>query len=243
MKSEELTDAFRHLPEIRERIVNPAQSYFRRIDFSDLDRRMAEQGREPGWRRSDESREHSRRRTMDGRWDKALWVFAYGSLMWDPAFVFDEVRRATLNGYHRRFCLQSELGRGTAERPGLMAGLDNGGSCEGLVYRIPETLTKEESRVVWCREMLLFSYVPTFLDLETPQGPVEALCFVADKSNSHYLPAVDIDETARRIGTAEGILGSNLDYLENLADYFEKLDIEDAELFRVRDKARAYAST
>lgn len=243
MNLEELTAAFRHLPEIQDRITNPLTSRFRRVDYSELDLLMAERGMPDGWRRSDESRENSRQATMAGRWNRDLWVFAYGSLMWDPAFLFDEVRRATLTGYHRRFCLRSEFGRGTKEQPGLMAGLDDGGLCEGLVYKVPQALVGDESRVVWCREMLLHSYVPTFLELATPQGPVEALCFVADKTNKHYINEIGLEETAHQIGVAAGILGPNLDYVENLAAYFETLEIEDAELFQVREKARAAAQT
>ena len=201
---------------------------------------MASRGFGPDWRRSDGDRDRSRRETLESRLDRDLWVFAYGSLMWDPAFRFAEIRKARLPGYHRRFCLRSEVGRGTPETPGLMAGLDEGGTCHGLVFRIAAEHVEEESHFLWRREMLMRSYAPDFLSLETAQGPVDALSFLVNRDNPLLLPPLSLEETARVIAQAEGYLGPNIDYLENLADYFEWLGLDDPELFELRDLARQY---
>lgn len=235
-----MNDPFRHHPNLRDKIIEPDKSRFRSLDLSHMDREMRAMGKLEDWRRSDENREESRLNTMNGRWDQDLWVFAYGSLMWDPAFHFTEVRRANLEGYHRRFCLKSEFGRGTPERPGLMAGLDSGGTCNGLVFRIAADMLKEESKVLWRREMIMRSYAPDFLKLETAHGEVEALAFLVDRNNPLLLPPMSIEETAQRIAQADGYLGPNIDYLENLANYFEFLRLEDEELFQLRDLAREY---
>ncbi|WP_417685728.1 gamma-glutamylcyclotransferase [Roseibium sp.] len=238
----DLSDPFRHHPQLRDRIIDPETSRFRNLDLSDMDRQMQAMGLPEDWRRSDENRDQSRRETLKDRWGQDIWIFGYGSLMWDPAFRFSEVRRATLDGYHRRFCLKSEVGRGTPETPGLMAGLDLGGTCNGLVFRVDAERLEEESHYIWRREMLLRSYAPEFLEMETELGPVEAMAFVVNRENPLLLAPMSLEETARLIARAEGYLGPNIDYLEKLADAFELLELEDDELFRLRDLARSYRS-
>ncbi len=237
---QDATNPFRHHPNLATKIIPADESRFRTLDLTHMDRQMRSMGMPENWRRSDDDREASRRETLEGRWGQDMWVFAYGSLMWDPAFHFTEVRRACLAGYHRRFCLLSEVGRGTPEQPGLMAGLDTGGACNGLVFRLAAETLEEESRYLWRREMILRSYKPEFLTLETAHGPVEAMAFLVNRDNPLLLPPMSLEETARRIAAAEGYLGPNIDYLENLADYFELLDLEDDELFRLRDLARTF---
>jgi glutathione-specific gamma-glutamylcyclotransferase len=236
----EKTDPFAHHPHLRDKIIKPEASRFRSLDLSEMDANMKERGFPETWRRSDDNREASRVQTLEGRWGGDIWVFAYGSLMWDPAFHFSEIRRATLRGYHRRFCLKSEVGRGTPEAPGLMAGLDLGGTCDGLVFRVEADRLEEESHHIWRREMLLHSYAPEFLAVETGFGTVEALAFVVNRNNPLLLPPMPLDETARRIARAEGYLGPNIDYLENLAGAFQLLGLEDKDLFQLRDLARHY---
>ena len=214
-------DPFRHHPELRQKIVDPLDSSFRSMDIALLDEKMSAAGAPKTWRHSDAYREATRRATMKDRWHHDLWVFAYGSLMWDPGFHFREVRHGTLAGYHRRFCLRSELGRGTKEQPGLMAGLDRGGACHGLVFRIAQDQLDEETALIWKREMLLHAYEAMFLAIETRLGEVEALAFVIDPSARNYLPVVSDDRAAHYVATGEGVLGTSLDYVENLAAHFE----------------------
>lgn len=234
-------DPFRHLPELRDKIVEPSRSAYRNLDLAYLDQVMRAAGAPEDWRHSDSVREALRRAALEGRPPGDLWVFAYGSLIWDPAFRFREVRTGVLEGYHRSFCLRTELGRGTPEKPGLMAGLDDGGACAGLVFRIDGEDVDEETRVIWRREMLLHAYVPTFVTVETPLGAVEALAFVVDPTAKSYMPGLSLEETARRLATGVGVLGSGLAYLENLIGNLEAVGIVDGALVRLRDLAREAA--
>jgi hypothetical protein len=94
---------------------------------------------------------------------RAIWVFAYGSLMWNPAFEFVEQRVGLVHGFHRRFCLWTHLGRGSPGAPGLMLALEPGGSCRGVVYRIAADAVATELEIIWRREMLSTSYVPRWV--------------------------------------------------------------------------------
>jgi cation transport protein ChaC len=231
-------EAFVHVPALAGRIVEPETSYFRMAHarFDEFDRMAREQGYPPGWRLTHEQREATRAQALAGR-DGDLWLFAYGSLMWDPAVHIVEIRIATVQGYHRRFCLKSQIGRGSAERPALMAALDQGGTCQGLAYRIPAGHVDRETEILWMREMMSGAYVPTFVALETPQGPLEALTFAMNRRSSRYVQ-LDIDETARLIGTGRGMRGTSLEYLENLADRLHLLGISDPDLEELRVRAR-----
>ncbi|MDH3690130.1 MAG: gamma-glutamylcyclotransferase [Gammaproteobacteria bacterium] len=234
-------DPFVHLPDLRQKILEPAKSSFRKLDLAVLDEQMRKVGAPADWRHSDDFREASRLETLAGRLDRDLWVFAYASLMWDPAFHFSEVRSAIVTGFQRRFCVKSELGRGTLEKPGLMAGLDVGGTCHGLAFRVNRDRLEEETKIIWRREMLLHAYKPVFLCLDTPQGPIEALAFIVDHSAKRYLPNITLEQTARYMATGAGVFGSSLEYLESLADHFEVLGIEDDALYVLRDCARQIA--
>ena len=96
-----------------------------------------------------------------------FWVFGYGSLMWHPGFPHVEVRLAVLHGYHRRFCVYSHRYRGTPERPGLVLGLDRGGSCRGLAFRVPAAESAEVIDYLYEREMITGVYIPRWFSLET----------------------------------------------------------------------------
>ncbi len=234
-------DPFRHIPDIKNRIQDPSRSRIRDFNIAALDQKMQKLGI-TDWRRSDEDREATRRAALAGRMDDDLWVFAYGSLIWDPAFRFVEVRRALAKGYQRSFCLKSELGRGSPDKPGLMAALDIGGECHGLAFRIDRSNIDAETRVIWSREMIIHAYYPRFIELTTPQGAVEALAFVMDRTAKNYLPGLSIDDTARLIATGVGVFGSSLEYLDNLADHFVALGILDDALLALRNRARQLAS-
>ena len=104
-----------------------------------------------------------------------IWLFAYGSLLWNPTIAYEEIRLGQLFGFHRRFCLQTLLGRGTPECPGLMLALDYGGSCKGLAYRISRKLAENELRIIWNREMVSNSYVAKVVRLKTETRPLKAI--------------------------------------------------------------------
>lgn len=234
-----LSDAvFRHTPELEGLIKDPEISFFRDMEarIREFDAQALEEGRDPDWRLTHEAREATRRALLAGREGEDLWVFAYGSLIWDPAIMTDEIRRGRLEGWRRSFCLHLEGGRGTPERPGLMAALDAdpGHACEGLVMRLPAEIAEEETRILWMREMVAGTYHPAFMPVETPQGEVEAIAFLADPSHDRYC-ALPRRERALRIAGAEGPLGTNLEYLENLLASLEALGIHDEEMHELHE--------
>ncbi len=239
----EVSDPFVWHPELRALISDPLASFFRSFRPEDLDERLQQNGAPADWRRSDVEREDSRARTLSGRYHSDLWIFAYGSLMWDPAIRFDEVRHARIHGLARRFCLKDTLGgRGTAEAPGLMAALDQGPGCDGLVFRVAKDRLEDETKILWRREMLGRSYKPLFAHADTAQGTVEALAFAADRAAGQICPHLSRSEQVRYIATGKGFLGTSLQYIESLASHFNALGIDDEDVTSLLDEARRYAS-
>ncbi len=237
-------DPFEHHPALRGRIVDPATSFFRSFRPADFDERMQALGNPPDWRFSDETIEANRRAFFADRLDRDLWVFAYGSLMWDPAFRFAEVRRAHVDGYARRFILKDTVGaRGTLAMPGLQAALDLGESCDGLAFRVPQEMVEEESGYIWRRELIAPAYKPVFIAAVTDVGPLEVLAMVADHAAAIIRADLTRDEQVRYLATGTGILGTSLQYIENLAAQFAALGIDDPEVTSLLAEARAYAAT
>jgi len=234
-------DPFVHHPELHEKIIAPYESEYRELDLTKLDKIMQSNGAATDWRYSDEIREASRRKSLENVAYDDLWVFAYGSLMIDPAFHFDEVRIAHLAGYERYFCLKSELGRGTPKKPGLVAGLDEGKGCDGLLFKVPKKFVEEETRIIWQREMLIKMYTPVFLTATTALGNVKTLAFVVDRTSNNYLSNLTFQHTVRYIATGVGIFGSSMEYLENMINQLEVLGIADTSLLALRDAVRSYA--
>ncbi|MEO8537114.1 MAG: gamma-glutamylcyclotransferase [Betaproteobacteria bacterium] len=142
------------------------------------------------------------------------WVFAYGSLLWNPLFPFAESRRASVHGLHRRFCLWSLASRGQPHAPGLVLGLDRGGSCRGVVYRIPAPCALDELHLLWRREMVTGAYSPRWLHVDCEGRPQVALGFVVRRRHAQYARKLTIDAQADVIAHASGAFGSSADYLE-----------------------------
>lgn len=165
--------------------------------------------------------------------ERELWVFAYGSLIWNPTFHFVERRVARLFGYHRRFCLWTALGRGTPERPGLMLGLDRGGSCCGVAYRIAAEAVALETEALWRREMVTGSYRPTWVRVRDAQGTRPAITFVINDAHERYAQRLSDREVAEVVAVAEGRLGACRDYLFNTLQHLTALGLRDRGLERV----------
>ncbi len=145
------------------------------------------------------------------------WVFAYGSLLWNPLFPFADARPAMVCGLHRRFCLWSLGSRGTVAAPGLVLGLDRGGSCRGVAYRLPANCARAELALLWRREMVVGSYRPRWLHVRPLQSagqPLVALAFVVDRTHPQYSGRLPAGRQAKVLATAEGVFGSSADYLE-----------------------------
>jgi cation transport protein ChaC len=227
-------DPYLHHPELRGEIADPESSFFRTLDIAAMDAHLAANGHGPDWRYTCEEREAMRRDFFAGYQGDALWVFAYGSLMWDPGIRFTEVRRAHVAGFARSFCILDDGGRGTREAPGLMLAMDRGAGCTGLAFRVAAEDLEEESFQLWRREMITPAYLPVFVDVETQSGAQRALTFVADRAlEDRIRPDIPFDEQVRMIAAASGILGSNRAYLENVVRHLSLMGIEDPSVTRL----------
>ncbi|MEO7941277.1 MAG: gamma-glutamylcyclotransferase [Burkholderiaceae bacterium] len=222
---------FIHLPQLRDRLTPADVSELRMTPerLAIWDARAREAGQDPQWRLADDAREAMRCATLGGRSAPGdLWVYAYGSLMWDPAIHFSEVRLACVDNYQRRFSYRITGGRGSPQCPALMLTLaPEAGTCDGLVFRIPAEHVDAETTILWRREMVRGGYAPAWRTVSTPQGPVEALVFAANCAHPEYVGDLTLDETAAVVATACGPLGSNRAYLESLAAQLTELQIED----------------
>ena len=157
-----------------------------------------------------------------------VWIFAYGSLMWDPDCPRAEAEPALLRGYHRSFCLYSYDYRGTRERPGLTLGLDRGGACRGIVLRLPPEALAEAIDRLWSREMTAPRvYDMRRLSVRTGYGTRKAFAFTVRRDHPDYAGRLSPDETARIIAGAAGRRGACRDYLANTAAHARALHIHD----------------
>ncbi len=169
------------------------------------------------------------------------WVFAYGSLIWDPEMEFDQRVLARVHGYHRRLCLRSVQYRGTPDRPGLVAGLDRGGCCAGVAYRIPARGLTDQFERLWRREMLLGAYEPRWLHCRRldHRGGLVALGFVVRRDSNHFCARLGDSELIEILTGARGHRGSNLDYLLRTTEALRVAGVPDRHLERLVRKARA----
>ena len=185
--------------------------------------------------RSDGELEASLDETLAARpADAPVWLFGYGSLMWNPAFSYAERRSGTLRGWHRRFCLWMRLGRGTPEQPGLMLALDRGGTTRGVAFRLAQGEERAELLLVWRREMFTGAYHARWVTLTTDEGPVHAIALVVNREHDQYAAGLDEDEVVKHIATAHGPLGSSAEYLFETLAHLEGLGLHDRCLERVR---------
>lgn len=169
-----------------------------------------------------------------------VWLFAYGSLVWNPLFPVAEERVARVHGLHRGFCIRAVAGRGTPERPGLVLGLKRGGRCDGLALRLAGHHAHDELRRIWRREMITGAYVPTWVRAHTAAGPVQALAFRADPRNDAYA-SLDEPQVVQTLREAAGVLGSCADYLHQTRAGLASRGIVDATLERLQRQLDATA--
>ncbi len=154
--------------------------------------------------------------------DSDLWVFGYGSLMWRPGFEFAEARPALLKGWHRSFCLYSLHYRGTPAHPGLVLGLDRGGSCRGLAFRVPAAQAETTVQYLNERELVGYAYIARTLNVCLDDGnSVPAYTFVADRDHRQYAGVLPLEQQAAIIMDAQGCTGLNRDYLINTVRQLE----------------------
>ena len=163
-----------------------------------------------------------------------VWVFGYGSLIWKTGFPFAERRVGTLYGYHRQFCLLIKRFRGSPQVPGLMLGLERGGTCRGVVYRLAEGECDEALKTVWAREILTAAYVPHWADVRTSAGTVRAIAFVINRGHERYTGRLDEEAVADALARASGHVGSCAEYLLETVLHLEELGIRDHRLWRLQ---------
>lgn len=168
-----------------------------------------------------------------------LWVFGYGSLIWDPGFPVAERRIARLDGWHRSFCMRSIHHRGTVENPGLVLALDRaeGASCTGVAFRVEPGHEAETLFALRERELVSSAYLETTLPVSTDAGPLEALAYVIDPDHVQYCH-LDREEQARIIAQAIGGRGRNRDYLWSTAVHLADLGIADPDLEWLAERVR-----
>lgn len=169
--------------------------------------------------------------------DGDVWVFAYGSLMWRPDFAFAEVCPARLFGYRRALCIYSIVGRGTPETPGLVLGLDRGGSCLGRAFRVAAADWPAVKVKLHEREMVTGVYVPTFLTAVLDDGRrVAAYTFVARRDHVQYTGRLAEARMVELIRQGVGSRGTSLDYLAQTVAQLDALGITAGPLHRILRK-------
>ena len=157
-----------------------------------------------------------------------FWVFGYGSLIWRPGFAHVETMRAQLHGFRRALCVLSHVHRGTPVRPGLVLGLDRGGSCVGLAFRVPGELREEVVAYLRERELVTSVYLERTLAVRLANGrTVMALCFIIDRSHAQYAGRLTVPEAAAIVHGAVGQSGRNEDYVANTIEHLRALGIRD----------------
>jgi glutathione-specific gamma-glutamylcyclotransferase len=170
-----------------------------------------------------------------------VWLFGYGSLMWNPAIEFAERRAGLVHGWHRRFCLWLHMGRGSPDNPGLMLALDRGGRCGGMLFRIQAAEAREELLLAWRRELFTGAYHSRLVTAMTGSGPVRAATFVANRAHLRYARRLDEAAIAARLATAAGSLGSCASYLADTLGALRSIGLRDRTLERLQrmvDEAR-----
>jgi cation transport protein ChaC len=177
---------------------------------------------------SSEERNQSLSRTLaDAPAGDAFWLFAYGSLIWSPCFTFEEKTAATLPGYRRAFNFWSVLTRGTPEHPGLGLGLEAGGECQGVAYRLSRRTQTEDLEAIWSREMFSAVYEARWLPLCIGGETRTGLCFVTNPAHEQYIGALPSERAAEIIAHARGAKGSCRDYLRDAVAALRRHGIAD----------------
>jgi len=170
-----------------------------------------------------------------------FWVFGYGSLIWRPGFAHVETARARLHGFRRSLCVYSWVHRGTEQRPGLVLGLDRGGSCIGLAFRVPGELRDEVVAYLRERELVTNVYLERMLPVRLVSGQsVMARCYVVDRRHAQYAGNLSVENAAGIVIGGVGQSGRNEDYLFNTVEHLKALGIRDHWLESV---AKRVAST
>ncbi len=162
-----------------------------------------------------------------------LWVFAYGSLMWRPNFHYEETSHALLEGAHRALCLYSVVHRGVPTAPGLVLGLDKGGYCEGMAFRVPAQFVKATRAYLHRRENVTNTYSALMKPVKLLDGShrtVNALCFLVNRNHPQYAGDLPVETQAHLVRRSMGASGANIDYVINTVEHLRSLGVHDGRL-------------
>lgn len=162
--------------------------------------------------------------------DQDLWVFGYASLIWRPEFAYSEQHLTRVHGWHRALKMWSRINRGTPEQPGLVFALLPGGSCQGMVFRIPAAQAVQALERLWAREMPRPVYTPRWLPCPIPGKTVQALAFTLPRSSPSYTGSLSPAQYRNIFAQASGRFGTTLDYARNTFESLRELGIEDRAL-------------
>ena len=167
-----------------------------------------------------------------------VWLFAYGSLLWNPACDFVEQRIGVARGWHRSFCLGWDRWfRGSDKQPGLMMSLDRGGQCKGSVYRLPPDAVEANLGRLFRRELRAkpSAHLPRWVNVYTENGPLRAISFVINRKSGRYVSGLSLEEIADALAVAVGPWGSMADYLYNTVKHLEDAGVHDEQLWRLQE--------
>ncbi|MDC0093280.1 gamma-glutamylcyclotransferase [Alphaproteobacteria bacterium] len=160
-----------------------------------------------------------------------IYIFAYGSLLWNPTVEYEGQFLAKIFGFHRSFCMKTNLGRGSFKNPGLMLGLDQGGSCRGLAFKLKSSDAIKNIDILFQREMVTGAYIPKLLKTKLAnEKTVLSLAFTVDKKHKNFFEQKDFKVKAKMIAKANGFLGSCTEYLNNTLHSLSELNIIDTEM-------------
>ena len=183
---------------------------------------------------SDEELLTSIKITLEQNPTDELWIFGYGSLIWNPLFEYLERRVVNLEAWERRFCLLAPVGRGTIDNPGLVLGLERGDRCQGIAYRLPiDENLEAELLLLWRREMVVGSYIPTWITAYDSQQEISVLAFTINPDHSGYVKNLSTEQIVRCLATARGEIGSSAEYLDRTVRGLIAEGIEDPKLIEL----------
>lgn len=170
--------------------------------------------------------------------DRDFWVFGYGSLMWNPGFPHEESLPAVIHGFHRAFCVYSIRYRGTQERPGLVLGLDRGGSCRGIAFRVAAANAAATWDYLTERELITHTYIPRDLPARIASGRIVVRTFVVNHDHPQYAGKLAPEVAARMIAESRGRSGACREYLENTVRHLDELGIRDGPIHALLELLR-----
>lgn len=174
-----------------------------------------------------------------------FWIFGYGSLMWRPGFDYLASEPALVHGWHRRLCVYSFVHRGTPERPGLVLGLDRGGSCHGLAFQVAPQRWDETIAYLRTREQVTAVYLERRqpIRLLNTGRVVQATTYVVDRAHRQYAGVLEDEDLLRHVVNGEGVSGHCIDYVMSTVSHLREMKLHDPTLERLAKSLETQAAS